>query len=157
MVNYLIFAGILYSKQIKLPTLLAIEPEPKTLARQTVSEAQHQTKQCCCQLKVLYKICAHFCPVYGPDYKVSKLVVGLMAVFTISCIYPLKNIKITIYTYCYNYDVCYGINSVVYGWQIGQLVVHLSAPNTTEETRKDSSWSSIQLQRTLQRKSHRIV
>ena len=30
MVNYLIFAGILYSKQIKLPMLLAIEPEPKT-------------------------------------------------------------------------------------------------------------------------------
>ena len=29
-VNYLIFAGILYSKQIKLPTLLAIEPEPKS-------------------------------------------------------------------------------------------------------------------------------
>ena len=44
-VNYLFFAGILYSKQIKLPTLLAIEPESKTLARQTVSEAQHQTKQ----------------------------------------------------------------------------------------------------------------
>ena len=33
MVNYLIFAGILYSKQIKLPMLLAIEPEPKTLAK----------------------------------------------------------------------------------------------------------------------------
>ena len=39
--------------------LLAIEPEPKTLAK-------------------LYH-------VYGPDYKVSKLVVGLMS-FTISCI-----------------------------------------------------------------------
>ena len=22
-------------------------------------------------------------------------------------VYPLKNIKITIYTYCYDYDVCY--------------------------------------------------
>ena len=32
-VNYLIFACILYSKQIKLPRLLAIEPEPKTLAK----------------------------------------------------------------------------------------------------------------------------
>ena len=30
MVNYLIFAGKVYSKQIKLPTILAIEPEPKT-------------------------------------------------------------------------------------------------------------------------------
>ena len=27
-VNYLIFAGILYSKQINLPTILAIEPKP---------------------------------------------------------------------------------------------------------------------------------
>ena len=30
MVNYLIFTGKVYSKQIKLPTILAIEPEPKT-------------------------------------------------------------------------------------------------------------------------------
>ena len=29
-VNYLIFAGKDYSKQIKLPTTLGIEPEPKT-------------------------------------------------------------------------------------------------------------------------------
>ena len=36
-VTYLIFAGILYSKQIKLPTILAIEPEPKTLARHEAS------------------------------------------------------------------------------------------------------------------------
>ena len=45
MVNYLIFAGILYSKQIKLPTILAIEPEPKTLASHgaSVSEARQQT------------------------------------------------------------------------------------------------------------------
>ena len=28
-VNYLIFVGILYSKQIKLPTLLAIEPSSR--------------------------------------------------------------------------------------------------------------------------------
>ena len=45
-VNYLIFAGILYSKQIILPTILAIEPEPKILTRHgepaTVSEDQHQ-------------------------------------------------------------------------------------------------------------------
>ena len=31
MVNYLIFAGKDYSKQIKLPTILGIEPELKTL------------------------------------------------------------------------------------------------------------------------------
>ena len=30
MVNYLIFAGKDYSKQIKLPTILGIEPELKT-------------------------------------------------------------------------------------------------------------------------------
>ena len=53
MVNYLIFAGKVYSKQIKLPT---------------------------------------------------KLVVCLMAEFT-NILYI--NIKITIYTYCYDYDVCY--------------------------------------------------
>ena len=33
-VNYLIFAGILHSQQFKLPMLLAIEPKPKTLAKQ---------------------------------------------------------------------------------------------------------------------------
>ena len=69
MVNYLIIAGILYSKQIKLLTILVIEPEPKTLANHgasTVSEARQQTKHYYCQLKVLYKICVHFCHVYGP-------------------------------------------------------------------------------------------
>ena len=101
MVNYLIFAGILYSKQIKLPTLVAIEPEPKTLARQTVSEAKHQTKQYCCQLKK---------SVHISVMKASKLVVELHgSIYNILYISP--KVKITIHTYC---DVCYGINSVVY-------------------------------------------
>ena len=65
MVNYLIFAGKVYSKQIKLPTILAIEPE-LIMEPATVSEAQQQTIHYCCQLKVLYKICVHFCHVYGP-------------------------------------------------------------------------------------------
>ena len=69
------------------------------------------------------------------------------------------NIKITIYTYCYDYVVCYMQTNVcvMYIWQMANCSPHISAPNTTEETRKDSSWSSIQLQITLQRKSHRIV
>ena len=38
MVNYLMFAGKVYSKQIKLPTILAIEPE-LIMEPATVSEA----------------------------------------------------------------------------------------------------------------------
>ena len=57
----------------------------------TVSEAQHQTKQYCCQLKILYTICCTFLscfmPPSSPDfirfhkimYNALKLVVGLMA------------------------------------------------------------------------------
>ena len=84
--------------------MLAIEPEPKSLEPATAPKAQHQTTQNCCQLRVLYDICAHFCHVYVPhppqifmglDDKALKLVFSLMAVFTI---YLLKNIIITIYT-----------------------------------------------------------
>ena len=86
--------------------MLAIEPEPKSMEPATAPEAQHETKQYCCQLKVSVHISVMFMtlPRFSWDYKALKLVVALMALFTI---YPLKNIKITVYTYCYDYDVCY--------------------------------------------------
>ena len=106
--------------------MLAIELEPQSMEPATAPEAQHETKQYCCKLKVSVHIChvsAPTLPRFSWDYKALKLVVTLMVLFTI---YPLKNIKSTIYTYyCYDYDVlyeCFGINtSVVYRWQIGQL------------------------------------
>ena len=74
--------------------MLAIELEPKSMEPATAPEAQYETKQ----LLQVKSICAHFCHAYAPtlprfswDYKALKLVVALMALFTI---YPLKNIKI---------------------------------------------------------------
>ena len=112
MVNYLIFAGKVYSKEIKLPTILAIEPEPKTpqlfMEPATVSEVRQQTKHYCCQLKVLYKICVHFCHVYGPTSPDFHRIIRLQNWLSASWQYLLYiNIKITIYTYCYDNDVCY--------------------------------------------------
>ena len=49
-------------------------------------------------------LCPPTLPKFSWDYKALKLVVTLVAQFTI---YPLKNIKITIYTHCYDYDVLY--------------------------------------------------
>ena len=86
MVNYIIFAGKDYSKQIKLPTILGIEPELKTPPPQLIMEpatGPTQTKHYCCHLKVLYKICVHFCHVYGPTspdfHRIIRLQNGLSA------------------------------------------------------------------------------
>ena len=86
--------------------MLAIELEPKSMEPVTAPEAQYETKQYCCKLKVSVHISVMLItlPRFSWDYKALKLVVTLMALFII---YPLKNIKITIYTYCYDYDVCY--------------------------------------------------
>ena len=63
----------------------------------TVSEARQQTKHYCYQLKVLYKICVHFCHVYGPTspdfHRIIRLQNWLSASWPylqISCTYPLK-------------------------------------------------------------------
>ena len=127
----------------QLTTLLAIEPEPKTLAKLY----QRPNIRYCCQLKVLYKICAHFCHVHGPDYKASKLVIGLMSVFTISCIYPLKNIKITIYTYCYNYDVLWNKQRRVWmtDWPIGCPHISTQHNRRDQKTRHDQASSYKEL------------
>ena len=79
--------------------MLAIEPEPKSMEPATAPEAQHETKQYCCQLKVSVHISVMFMPPPCPDF--HGIITGCRphGVFTI---YPLKNIKITIYTYCYD-------------------------------------------------------
>ena len=61
------------------------------------------------------------------------MVVGLMSVLTISCIISLKNIKITIYTYCYNYGVLWNKQRRVWmtDWPIGYP--HIS----TQHNRRD--------------------
>ena len=85
--------------------MLAIELEPKSMEPATAPEAQHATKQYCFQLKKSVHISVMFMtlPRFSWDYK-DLFKTGCLALFTI---HPLKNIKITIYTYCYDYDVCY--------------------------------------------------
>ena len=98
MVNYLIFAGILYSKQIKLPTIPAIEPEPNTLANHGASNCIDRLN---ITLKFLYKICVHF--VMPPPL----IFVCLIAVFiNILITIPKRILKLHI-THCYGNHLCY--------------------------------------------------
>ena len=107
--GYLIFTGIPYSKQIKLPTILAIQPETKTLARHEASNCIGRPTHYCSQLKVLYIIiCAHFCPVYGPPlhifcWELNLLVVSIITSFDLcsrnqilSCFYMNEKKKICV-------------------------------------------------------------
>ena len=122
MVNYVIFADILYSKQIKLLTIVELSMEPAT-----VSEAQLQNKYYCCLLKVLYQICAHFCHVNGLTsrdfHRIIRLQKWLSASWQylqMSCIlilnlqYTHNIVMIVMIVMCVICRLRYGINSFVY-------------------------------------------